>query len=60
MTWPERAQISFRQLEKSHRRAQTPAMLGMGGVLEIFFKMDERARRLNQTLEEVVVVRIGV
>ena len=56
----ERAQIFFRQLEKSYRWAQTPAMLGMGGVLEIFLKMDECARRLNQTLEEIIVVVVSV
>ena len=56
----ERAQIFFRQLEKSHRWAQTPAMLGMGGVVKVFLKMDECARRLNQTLEEIIVVVVSV
>ena len=60
MTRREPAEISFSQLEQSHRWTQTPAVFGMRRVLEIFLEMDERARRLDQTLEKIVVVGVGV
>jgi hypothetical protein len=56
----EWAKVLLRQFEQSHCRAQPPAMLGMRGVLEIFSKMNERARSLNQTLEEIIVIGVGV
>ncbi len=60
MTRTERSEIFFRQFEQSHRRAQTPAMFGVGGMFEILLKMNERARGLNHSLKKIVVRGVGI
>ena len=60
MARPERREIFFRQLEQSHRRAQTPAVLRMGRVFEILLEMNERSRGLNQSLEKIIVAGVAV
>ena len=60
MFWRERAEIFFRKLEKSHRRTQTPPVFGVRRMLVIFLKMNERARGLDQSLEKIIVVGVGI
>ena len=56
----EDRQVLFRQLKKFNGRPQTPAMFCVRRVVEIFLQMDERARGLNQSFEEIVVVGVAV
>src|SRR5436853_6858958 len=56
----ERSEVFFRQLKQAHGRAQTPAVFRVGRVLEIFLKMDERARSLDQALKEIIVASVGI
>lgn len=56
----EAAEIFFRQLEQSHRRPQAPPVFRVRRMLEIFLKMNERARSLDQSLEKTIVVALGV
>lgn len=60
MAWTEWAKIFVGQFEQSHRRPQTAAVFGVGGVFEIFLQMDKRPRRLDQSLEKVVVLSVGI
>ena len=53
-------EIFFRQLEKLHRRAQTPAVFRVGRMFEILLEMHERAGRLDQSLEKIIVARVIV
>src|SRR6266404_3652305 len=52
--------VFFRQLEELNGRAQTPAVLGMRWVFEILLEMDESARSLNQSFEEIVVFGVAI
>jgi hypothetical protein len=45
------------QVEQPRGGGQTPAMLGMRRVLEIFLEMDERTSRLYQPFEKTRIVR---
>jgi hypothetical protein len=60
MARAERPEILCRQFEEPHRRSQAPAVFRMGRMFEIFLKMHERARGLNQSFEEIVVVTVRV
>ena len=51
-------EILFRELKKSHRRLQTPAVFRMRRMFEILLEMNKRACRLNKALEKVGVGRI--
>ena len=56
----ESRQVFFRQLEEFNGRAQTPAVLSVCWVFEILLEMDESARRLNQSFEEIVVFGVAI
>ena len=56
----EDRQILFRQFKKLNGRPQTPAVLRVGWMSEIFLQMDEGAGGLNQSFEEIVVVGVAV
>src|SRR5271169_3152830 len=56
----EARQVFLRQLEQSHRRPQTPAVLGMSRMFEIFLQMNKRAGGLDQAFKEIIVRGIGV
>ena len=56
----EPAEISFRELEKSHRRSQTPPVFRVRRLLEILLEMNECARCLDQPLEKIIVVGVSV
>ncbi len=60
MSRTEFRQVFFRQLEEFNRRAQTPAVLCVRWVFEVLSKMDESARRLNQSFEEIVVLGVAI
>ena len=60
MARAERPEILFRQFEEPRRRSQAPAVFRMGWMFEIFLKMHERARGLNQSFEEIIVVTVRV
>jgi len=60
MCWRKRGEVLFGQVAKSHGRSQTPAVLRMRWMFEVFLKMHKRARRLNQSLEKIIVRRVGV
>jgi len=53
-------QISLREPKQTHRRRQTPAVLGMQWMFEPFLQMHESARCLNQPLEKIRVGRVGL
>jgi hypothetical protein len=57
MPWGETRQISLRKPEQTFRRRQTPAVLGMQRMFEPFLKMNESPGGLDQSLEEIRVVR---
>ena len=56
----ERGEIFLRQLEQSHCRTQTAAVFWVAGMLKIFLKMNKRPRRLDQSLEKIVVGSVGI
>ena len=60
MSRTEFRQVFFRQLEEFNRRTQTPAVLGVRWVFEVLLEMDESARRLNQSFEEIVVLGVAI
>ena len=60
MSRSEARQVFFRQLEELNGRAQTPAVLGVRWVFEILLEMDESARRLNQSFEEIVLLGVAI
>jgi len=60
MARTERREILFRQLKQPHSRPQAPGVLRVRRMLEIFLEMHERARSLDQPLEEIVVVGVAV
>ena len=60
MSRTEFRQVFFRQLEEFNGRAQTPAVLCVRWVFEVLSKMDESARRLNQSFEEIVVLGVAI
>ena len=60
MAWTEWAKIFFCQFEQSRRRSQTSAVFRVGRVFEIFLQMDKRPRRLDQSLEKIIVLGVGV
>ena len=60
MSRTEFRQVFFRQLEELNGRAQTPAVLGVRWVFEILLEMDEGARRLNQSFEEIVLLGVAI
>lgn len=60
MAWTEWAKIFFGQFEQSHCRPQTAAVFRMGGVFEILLQMDKRPCRLDQSLEKIVVLGVGI
>jgi len=53
-------EIFLGQVEQPHRRPQAPAVFRVRRVLEVFLEMNKRARRLNQSLEKIVVGRLGI
>lgn len=53
-----RREMFLRELKEPHRWLQTPAVFRMRGMFEIFLEMNERARGLDETLEEIGVARI--
>ena len=60
MSRTEFRQVFFRQLEEFNGRAQTPAVLCVRWMFEVLSKMDESARRLNQSFEEIVVLGVAI
>ena len=60
MSRTEFRQVFFRQLEEFNGRAQTPAVLCVRWVFEVLLEMDESARRLNQSFEEIVVLGVAI
>jgi hypothetical protein len=52
--------IFLREPKETHRRQQTAPMFGVRRVFEILSEMNERAGRLDQTLEEIVVPGVPV
>ena len=60
MSRTEFRQVFFRQLEEFNGRAQTPAVLCMRWVFEVLLEMDESARGLNQSFEEIVVLGVAI
>jgi hypothetical protein len=55
----EGREMFLRQQKEPDGRPQSPAMLGMQRVLEMFLQMHERAGTLDQSLEKIVVTRVG-
>ena len=47
----QRRQVLFREAKQPHRRSQAPAMFRMRRMFELLLQMDERAGRLDQSLE---------
>ena len=60
MSRTEFRQVFFRQLEEFNGRAQTPAVLCVRWVFEVLLEMDESARGLNQSFEEIVVLGVAI
>src|SRR6202035_3041724 len=60
MARTERREILLRQFEEPYRWAQAPAVFCMGRVFKIFLEMNERARRLDQSFKEIIVVTVRV
>ena len=60
MSRTEFRQVFFRQLEEFNGRAQTPAVLCVRWVFEVLSEMDESARGLNQSFEEIVVLGVAI
>src|SRR5437879_13713824 len=60
MSRTEFRQVFFRQLEEFNGRAQTPAVLCVRWVFKVLLEMDESARRLNQSFEEIVVLGVAI
>ena len=56
----ETRKVFLGQFEKFHRRTQTPAVFRVSRMFEMFLEMDERARRLNQSFEKIIIVRVVV
>ena len=53
-------EIFLRQVEQANRRTQAPAVFGVGRMFEVFLEMNKRARRLNQSLEKIIVRGVGI
>ena len=53
-------EIFLRQFEQPDRRSQTPAMLWVSWVFEILLKMYKRSRGLNQSFEEIIILRVAI
>lgn len=51
-------QVLFREAQQTHGGLQTPAMLRMRRLLEIFLEMNKTARRLDQAFEKIGIGRI--
>ena len=47
-----RSEVAYCELKEACRRAQAPAVFGVGGVLEVFLQVDVGARQLDETLVE--------
>ena len=60
MSRTEFRQVFFRQLEEFNGRAQTPAVLCVRWVFEVLLEMDESARGLNQSFEEIVDLGVAI
>src|SRR5437588_1184443 len=60
MSRTEFRQVFFRQLEEFNGRAQAPAVLCVHWVFEVLLEMDESARRLNQSFEEIIVLGVAI
>ena len=60
MMWSKARQVFLRQSEQFNGGPQSPAMFGMRRVLEILLQMHKCARGLNQSFEEIIVIRVGV
>ena len=60
MSRTEFRQVFFRQLEEFNGRAQTPAVLCVRWAFEVLLEMDESARRLNQSFEEIVLLGVAI
>src|SRR5437762_5272954 len=56
----EAHQVSFSEPKQTHSRRQTSAVLWMQGMFESLLKMNERAGGLDQPLEKICVMRVGV
>lgn len=60
MARTEWAKILFRQLEQSHRGPQATAVFSVRRMFEVFLQMNKRTRGLDQSLEKIVVLGVGV
>ena len=60
MSRSEARQVFLRQIEQFSGGPQSPAMFGMRRVLESLLQMHKCARGLNQSFEEIIVIRVGV
>ena len=54
----ESRQVARREPEQTHRGTQTPAVLCVQWVFKSLLKVDESARCLDQSLEEIRIARI--
>lgn len=53
-------QIFFRESKQTHGWPQTPAVLGMQRLFEVFLQMNKSTSCLNQAFEEIIVVSVTV
>jgi hypothetical protein len=60
MSRREERQIFFRESKQTHGRSQTPTVLRMQWLLEVFLQMNEGPSRLNQAFEKIIVVSVAV
>src|SRR4029077_20807673 len=53
-------QVFLREFQQSHCRPQTPAVLWMRWLFEIFLQMNKCTGGLNEPLEKVVITRTSI
>src|SRR4029077_1993839 len=53
-------QVFLREFQQSHCRPQTPAVLWMRWLFEIFLQMNKCTGGLNEPLEHVVITRPSI
>jgi len=53
-----RCEIFFREPKQTHCRVESPPILGMSWSQILLLQMDKSARRLNQTLEVIGILRL--